>query len=118
MVNGGGGRLTQFQNQLLAVERPTARDRIGKGKISPTMIHAAGPQLMANMEMLMQMNAIMHRTAAGSPFLPAVTPTMPTMNCEITMPVPPANKILRRPKRSTVQNETGVEHELTRLVIS
>jgi hypothetical protein len=27
--------MMQFQNQLLAVERPTPRDRIGRGKISP-----------------------------------------------------------------------------------
>jgi hypothetical protein len=110
--------LTQFQNQLLAVDRPTPRDRIASGKISPTMIHAAGPHVMANIEMLMQMNATMHRTAEGSPCLPAVTPIVPTMSCEIAMQEPPMSKILRRPKRSTIQNETGVEHELTREVMS
>ena len=33
----GKWRLTQFQNQLEAVERPTPRERMGSGKISPTM---------------------------------------------------------------------------------
>lgn len=81
--------------------------------------HAHGPQVAAKKEMLKQMNAIMAETAAGSflDFLPAVTPMMPTMNCMMTIPEPPMMRILRRPKRSTVQKEMGVEQTLTRVVI-
>ena len=111
-------RLTQFQNQLDEVEIPTPRDLIGRGKISPMTTHAHGPQVAAKKEMLKQMNAIMAETAAGSflDFLPAVTPMMPTMNCMMTIPEPPMMRILRRPKRSTVQKEMGVEQTLTRVV--
>jgi hypothetical protein len=45
------------------VERPTPRDLIGSGKISPITTHAQGPQVEANIEMLMQMKAIMEATA-------------------------------------------------------
>ena len=41
---------------------------------------------------------------------------IPTMNCMMTIPLPPMIRILRRPKRSTVQKETGVEQTLTRVV--
>jgi len=55
--------IMQFQNQLDEVERPTPRDLIGSGKISPITTHAQGPQVEANIEMLMQMKAIMEATA-------------------------------------------------------
>ena len=60
----GHKRLTQFQNQLDAVERPIPRDRMGSGKISPMTTQAAGPQVEAKKKMLMQMKAIMALTAA------------------------------------------------------
>lgn len=83
--------LTQFQNQLEDVERPTPRDRIGRGKISPTTTHAAGPQVIANVEMKRQIKAIIADTAAllCSLVLPAVTPTMPTMNWATTIKAAP-----------------------------
>ena len=37
--------------QLEAVERPTPRERIGSGKISPITTHAAGPQVVAKKKM-------------------------------------------------------------------
>ena len=103
---GGGEGLTQFQNQLDAVERPTPRDRIGSGKISPMTTQATGPQVEANMLMFMQINAIIADVAdllfGSVPWvLPAVTPTMPTMYWEMTIPVPPKMRRLRRPTRST-----------------
>ena len=55
--------LTQFQNQLEDVERPTPRERIGRGKTSPMTTHAHGPHVDANIEMLMQMKAIIADTA-------------------------------------------------------
>ena len=91
-------RLTmmQFQNQLLAVESPTPRARIGRGKISPTTgmkvslcaidhiawvknlpIQADGPQVIANAEIFRQMNAIIALTACG--FCPSVTPMIATI---------------------------------------
>lgn len=93
---------------------------MGSGKISPTMTHAEGPHVMANIEMLMQMNAIMADTAEGLGWAPppAVTPTIPTMNCETTMRDPPMIKIWRRPNLSTSQKDTGVEQTLTRVVMS
>ena len=80
--------------------------------------HAHGPQVAAKKEMLKQMKAIMAETAALSclEVLPAVTPMIPTMNCMMTIPEPPMMRILRRPKRSTVQKEIGVEQTLTRVV--
>jgi hypothetical protein len=36
-----------FHSQFEAVERPTPRDRIGSGKISPMTIHAPGPHVEA-----------------------------------------------------------------------
>jgi hypothetical protein len=106
---------------LDAVERPTPRDLIGSGKISPITTHAQGPQVEANIEMLMQMKAIMEETAAWFVAVPlswpTVTPTIPTMYWEITMPLPPKMSKLRRPTLSTSQNEMGVEHTLTRVVI-
>lgn len=111
-------QLTQFQNQLDEVEIPTPRDLIGRGKISPITTHAHGPQVAAKKEMLKQMKAIIAETAAEffADCLPAVTPMIPTMNCMMTIPVPPMIRILRRPKRSTVQKEMGVEQTLTRVV--
>lgn len=55
--------MMQFQNQLDEVERPTPRERMGRGKTSPTTIQAHGPHVVANMKMLIQMNAIMADTA-------------------------------------------------------
>ena len=80
---------------------------------------AHGPQVAAKKEMLKQMKAIIAETAALLCFsiLPAVTPMIPTINCIMTIPVPPMMRILRRPKRSTVQKEIGVEQTLTRVVI-
>ena len=56
--------LTQFQNQLDAVERPTPRERIGRGKISPTTTHAEGPHVIAKQDILRQMKAIIAEMAA------------------------------------------------------
>ena len=56
--------LTQFQNQLDAVERPTPRERIGSGKISPTTTHAEGPHDIAKQDILRQMKAIIAEMAA------------------------------------------------------
>lgn len=105
--------LTQFQNQFDAVESPTPRERIGRGKISPTTTHAEGPQVIAKQDMFKQIKAIIAATAellcldvlpdvrlksallllhalktmvmkqAGASrrgFIPAVTPTIPTIN--------------------------------------
>lgn len=111
--------LTQFQNQFEDVDSPTPLDRMGNGKISPITTHAQGPHVAAKNEMLKQMKAIMAETALllCCDSLPAVTPMMPTMNCMMTMPVPPMMRILRRPKRSTVQKEMGVDKTLTRVVM-
>ena len=72
---------TQFQNQLLAVDNPTPRERIGSGKISPITTQAQGPHVAAKKEMLKQMKAIIADTAAWLCLdsFPAVTPMMPTM---------------------------------------
>ena len=56
--------LTQFQNQLDAVERPTPRERIGRGKISPTTTHGEGPHVIAKQDILRQMKAIIAEMAA------------------------------------------------------
>lgn len=40
-----------------------------------------------------------------------------TMNWQTTMPMAPQIMIDLRPKRSMIQNERGVEHTLTRVVI-
>lgn len=114
--------MMQFQNQLDEVERPTPLERIGRGKISPITTQAQGPQVVANMKMLMQMKAIMADTAdrllLPSGFsLPAVAPIIPTMYCAMTIPIPPKIRRLRRPIRSTIQKESGVEQTLTRVVM-
>ena len=44
-------------------------------------------------------------------------PTAPTMNWQMTMPRAPQTRMVRRPKRSTVQKEMGVEHTLTMVKI-
>lgn len=108
-------RLTQFQNQLEAVERPTPRERMGRGKISPMTTQALGPQVVAKKEMLKQMKAIMALTALG--LEPAETPMIPTMNWATTMPMAPMMRIRRRPKRSTIQKARGVLRTLTRVVM-
>jgi hypothetical protein len=86
-----------------------------------TTTHAQGPHVDANMLMLMQMKAIMAETAAlfvSAPLSwPTVTPTMPTIYWEMTIPVPPKINKLRRPNLSTIQNEMGVDRTLTRVVI-
>jgi hypothetical protein len=43
---------------------------------------------------------------------------MATMNSQMSMPSAPQMSRGRRPKRSMDQNDTGVEHTLTRVVIS
>ena len=67
---------TQFQNQLDEVERPTPRERMGSGSISPITTQAQGPQVAAKKEMLKQMKAIIIDTALllFCDSLPAVTP--------------------------------------------
>ena len=74
--------LTQFHIQLEAVERPTPRERMGSGKISPTTTHATGPQVKEKMATLIIMKAIIEETAGllCAVSSPAVTPTMPTRN--------------------------------------
>lgn len=96
--------LTQFHNQLLAVDRPTPLERMGRGNISPTTIQALGPHVMANAEMFRQMKAIMAEVAAllWLLVLPAVTPMMPTMYCETTIKLPPKINMVRRPSFSTM----------------
>ncbi len=47
-----------FQSQLEAVERPTPRERMGRGKISPMTIQAPGPQVEAKKKMKMAMKEI------------------------------------------------------------
>jgi hypothetical protein len=49
---------------------------------------------------------------------PAVTPTIPTMNSQITIPKAPQMRIVRRPYLSMIQKEIGVEQTLTRVVTS
>lgn len=81
-----------FHIQFDAVERATPRDRIGRGKISPIMIHAPGPHVEAKKKMNIAMNAIWALTA-GTLFAtelpaasrwtllkPTVTPMIATMN--------------------------------------
>jgi hypothetical protein len=113
--------IIQFQNQLLAVDRPTPRDRMVRGKISPMTIQAQGPQVVAKTAMFKQMNAIMARVASGlavwpALFLPAVAPIAPTMNCMITIPAAPKTSRGRLPIFSTMMNEAGVESTFTRVV--
>lgn len=43
--------MMQFHSQLDAVDRPTPRDRIGRGKISPITTQAPGPQVVAKKKM-------------------------------------------------------------------
>lgn len=57
--------MIQFQNQLDAVDNPTPRERMVRGKISPMTIQAAGPQVVAKTAMFKQMKAIMARVALG-----------------------------------------------------
>ena len=54
----------QFQNQFDAVDRPMPRERMGRGKISPTTTQAEGPHVMANQDMLRQMKGITADIAA------------------------------------------------------
>lgn len=63
----------------------------------------------------MQMNAMRARVALAS--LGRAVPTAPTMNWQMTMPRAPQTRMVRRPKRSTVQKEIGVEHTLTMVKI-
>jgi hypothetical protein len=49
---------------------------------------------------------------------PTVTPMMATRNWQISMPRAPYMRMERRPKRSTVQKDRGVEQTLTRVKIS
>lgn len=64
----------------------------------------------------MQMNEIWALTADGSS--PRVTPIMAVMNSQMSIPRAPQMSRGRRPNRSMVQNERGVEHTLTSVVIS
>jgi hypothetical protein len=125
--------IMQFQSQLDAVESPMPRARIGSGKISPTMVQEAGPQVVAKKAMYMpsmllelnkqqlepfldiQMNAIIVLVAA---WLPASTvPTIAMINWQTTIPKAPYRMSVRRPNLSMVQNANGVVQTLTRVVI-
>jgi hypothetical protein len=74
--------LTQFHNQFEAAERPTPRERIGIGKISPTATQADGPQVIAKENILMQMKATIALVADWLWFstFPAVVPMIATIN--------------------------------------
>jgi len=50
-------------------------------------------------------------------FPPSIVPIMATMNSQTTIPAAPQMRRGRRPKRSTVQKETGVLQTLTRVVM-
>ena len=63
----------------------------------------------------MQMKAIMALSAGG---VLVTVPVMATMNWHTTMPKAPQMSSGRRPKRSMVQKEMGVEHTLTSVVMS
>src|SRR6478609_2780547 len=102
--------MMQFQSQLEAVERATPRERMGRGKISPMQTQAPGPQVEAKKKMYMQMNEIWALTADGSE--PLVTPMMAQMNSQMSIPRAPQMRSGRRPKRSMVQNDRGVEQTL------
>ena len=114
-----------FQSQLDEVESATPRERIGSGKISPIRTHAPGPQVEAKKKMYIAIKATCELTAetllamvapAASRCVllnPTVIPTIATMNWQMSMPNAPQIRRGRRPKRSIVQNETGVEHTLT-----
>lgn len=62
------------------------------------------------------MKAISADTAESLP--PSVVPTMAMMNWHTTIPTAPQINNGRRPKRSTVQKEIGVEQTLTKVVIN
>ena len=47
----------------------------------------------------------------------SVTPMIATMNSQTTMPKAPQIIIVRRPNRSMIQNEIGVEQTFTSVVI-
>ena len=115
MSEGMGQPLTQFQNQFEEVERPTPRERIGRGKISPTTTHATGPQVTEKKAMLLQIKAMMDERAALLCWesLPAVTPTTPTRSCDTIIPTAPQIRRVRRPILSTAQNAAGVQTVLT-----
>jgi hypothetical protein len=95
--------LTQFHIQLEAVERPTPRERMGSGKISPMETHATGPHVKEKIATLIIINAIIEETAGllCAESFPAVTPTIPTMNCDEIMPTEPQMRSVRRPHLST-----------------
>jgi len=95
-------------------------------------IHAPGPQVEAKKKMKIAMKAIWALTAEmlsarltsgslGSGWVwlkPTETPIMATRNWQINMPRAPQKRIVRRPNRSTVQNDKGVEQTLTRVKMS
>jgi len=43
--------MIQFQSQFEEVDKPTARERMGRGKISPITTQAPGPQVVAKKNM-------------------------------------------------------------------
>ena len=106
--------LTVFHNQLEAVDKPTPRDRMGRGKISPMRIQAPGPQVEAKKKMKMAMKAIWALTAemllarlTPSAFRwvllkPTETPMMATRNWQTSIPAAPMTISGRRPNFSTV----------------
>lgn len=62
------------------------------------------------------MNAISTLTTVS--LEPATVPAIATINWQTIMPTAPQTRRGLRPKRSTVQKEIGVEHTLTKVVMS
>jgi hypothetical protein len=103
---------------------------MGRGKISPIMIQAPGPQVEAKKKMKMAMKAIWALTAGMLLAMetpaslrwvllnPTVTPMMATRNWQINMPKAPQRRSGRRPNLSTDQKEIGVEQTFTKVKIS
>jgi len=69
------------------VDKPTPRDRIGIGKISPITTQAPGPQVEAKKKMYMQMNAIWTFTTVV--LSGRIVPMMATINSQTSIPIAP-----------------------------
>lgn len=109
-------RLTQFHNQLEAVDKATPLARIGSGKSSPMTTHAAGPHVEANPKIYTQTNVI--STLAEALDSGAAVPTIATINSHAIMRTAPQMRSVRRPNLSIVQNASGVDTTLTTLVMT
>jgi hypothetical protein len=68
----------------------------------------------ANEAIEMQMKAIM--TLTLTPEL-SIVPMIATMNWQVAMARAPQRRMVRRPNRSIIQKEMGVERTLTRVVM-